>query len=149
MRPKADSPLMAYKLVMESWNMDKIDFVEQFKVLLLNRAGHVLGLYELATGGIGGVLIDPRLIYVSALKTNASGIILFHNHPSGNLKASDVDLELTQALIRGATHLDLMIVDHISVTSEGYFSFGDRGGITPYAEADSNNFESAFCCLLF
>ncbi len=131
MRPKVNSTLEAYELVMQSWSMEKIDFIEQFKVMLLNNANHVLGISEIASGGVGGVLIDPRLIYISALKLNATGIVLFHNHPSGSLKPSNTDIKLTQTLIKGGLYLDLVIVDHIIVTSEGYFSLEENGYLMP------------------
>lgn len=127
MRPRVDSNLEAYELVIQSWNPDKIDFIEEFKVLLLNSAGHVLGISEIASGGIGGAFVEPRLIYISALKANAKGIVLFHNHPSGNLSASEADISFTKALIRGAVYLDLVVIDHLIVTSEGYYSLAENG----------------------
>lgn len=127
MRPQVDSSRKAYELAMENWDEERIDFVEQFKVLLLNRACHVLGISEIASGSVGGVLIDPRLVYVTALKSNASGIILLHNHPSGNLKPSRADIRITLDLIKGASCLNILIHDHIIVTSEGYYSLAENG----------------------
>lgn len=127
LRAKVDSTQKVYELAIDSWDSDKIDFVEQFKILLLNRACHVLGISEIASGSVGGVLIDPRLVYVTALKSNASGIILLHNHPSGNLKASEADIRLTQVLMQGASYLDILIHDHMIVTSEGYYSLAENG----------------------
>jgi DNA repair protein RadC len=72
----------------------KIEHVEQFNILLVNRANKVLGLYKVSSGGISGTVADPKQIFAAALKANACGIILSHNHPSGNLKPSRQDEEL-------------------------------------------------------
>ncbi|MEP6467784.1 MAG: JAB domain-containing protein [Parafilimonas sp.] len=69
----------------QNWDENKIEFVEQFKVLFLNRANKVLGIYQLSTGSVSGTVGNPKLVFVAALKVNASNIILCHNHPSGNL----------------------------------------------------------------
>lgn len=71
--------------------------------------------------------MDPKIIFSEALKCNASGIILAHNHPSGNLNPSDADLNLTKKLISGGQILEIQILDHIILTTESYFSFADKG----------------------
>ena len=91
----------AYSILLDSWDDEKLEFVEQFKVLLLNRANRVLGIYEASTGGVSGTVADPKLVFAAALKSNATAIILAHNHPSGQLKPSDADLKLTQKLKEG------------------------------------------------
>ena len=100
---------------------------EQFKILLLNRANKVLGIYEVSTGGMSGTVADPKLIFATALKACASSIILSHNHPSGNLKPSNADLQLTQKVKEGGKLLDIEVYDHIILTTEGYYSFADEG----------------------
>src|SRR5690554_6082722 len=92
-RPKITSSKDAYSILLESWDDDKLEFVEQFKVLLLNRANRVLGVYEVSTGGVSGTVADPKLVFAAALKANASAIIVSHSHPSGQLKPSDADHE--------------------------------------------------------
>ena len=76
----------AYRVLLESWNNDTLELQEEFKVLLLNKANEILGIYPLSKGGITGTVIDVRLIFGVSLKCNATGIIICHNHPSGNLK---------------------------------------------------------------
>lgn len=126
-RPKITSSKEAYAILLESWDEDKLEFVEQFKVLLLNRANKVLGIYEVSTGGVSGTVADPKLIFAAAIKANASAIILSHSHPSGQLKPSDADLKLTKNLKDGGQYLEISVLDHIIVTSEGYYSFADEG----------------------
>lgn len=87
-RPQVTSSTDCYNVLKQSWDSGKIEFVEQFKVMLLNRANKVLGIYELSTGGVAGTVADPKLIFAAALKACASSIVLCHNHPSGNLKPS-------------------------------------------------------------
>lgn len=126
-RPKIDSSKDVYNILFENWDMNKIELLEQFKILLLNRANKVLGIYEVSSGGIAGTVADPKLIFSAALKGCASSIILSHNHPSGNLKPSQADISLTQKLITAGSFLDIAVLDHVIVTSEGYLSFADEG----------------------
>jgi DNA repair protein RadC len=117
----------AYQVLMQLWDENKIEFVEQFKVLFLNKANKVLGVYDVSTGGISGTVADPRVIFVAALKANCCGIIVSHNHPSGNLKPSRQDEELTQKIKNAGQLLDIKLFDHVIVTNETYFSFADEG----------------------
>lgn len=126
-RPLVNNTGKCYQLLLQTWDENKIDFVEQFKVLLLNRCNRVLGLYELSSGGITGTVADVRLVMMAALKANAVAIILSHNHPSGNLKPSRDDEELTRKIKTAGMYLDIQVLDHIIVTSEGYYSFADEG----------------------
>jgi DNA repair protein RadC len=126
-RPQVTCSSDSYKVLKDSWDTGKIEFVEQFKVLLLNRANRVLGIYEVSTGGVAGTVADPKLIFAAALKACASGIILSHNHPSGNLKPSSADLQLTQKMKRGGELLDIAVLDHIILISESYYSLADEG----------------------
>src|SRR5688572_20946704 len=94
-RPKITCSKDAYKLLLETWDENKIELVEQFKVLLLNRGNRVLGIYEVSTGGITGTVADIRLIFAAALKSNCVYIMLSHNHPSSNLTPSRADDQMT------------------------------------------------------
>jgi DNA repair protein RadC len=114
-------------ILLKSWDPGKLEFVEQFKLLLLNRANQVLGIYELSSGGIAGTVADPKLIFVAALKACASAIILCHNHPSGNKQPSLADLQLTKKVKEGGALLDIAVLDHLILTSEGYLSMADEG----------------------
>ncbi|QCR24634.1 hypothetical protein C1N53_21265 [Pontibacter sp. SGAir0037] len=95
--------------------------------MLLNRANRVLGIYETSTGGVAGTVADPKLIFVTALKACSSSILLCHNHPSGNLTPSAADLQLTKKMKQGGELLDIVVLDHIILTSEGYYSMADKG----------------------
>jgi DNA repair protein RadC len=126
-RPKITRSNDAYELFMKYWDENKLEFVEQFKVMLLNKANRVLGICEISTGGISGTVADPKLIFMAALKSNASFIVIAHNHPSGNLKPSRQDEELTGKIKEGGKFLDLPLLDHLIVTTEGFYSFANEG----------------------
>jgi DNA repair protein RadC len=96
---------------------------------LLNRCNRVLGIYELSSSGITGTVADVRLITTAALKANAVAIFLSHNLPSGKLKPSRADEELTRKIKEAGKYLDIQVLDHVIVTSEGYYSFADEGMI--------------------
>ncbi|MBS1735622.1 MAG: JAB domain-containing protein [Bacteroidetes bacterium] len=126
-RPKITSSRDSYNLLLQCWDMDKIELQEQFKVMLLNRSNKVLGIFEVSSGGITGTVADPKLIFMAALKASACGIIISHNHPSGNLKPSRPDEELTRKIKEAGRLLDIQVLDHVIVTSEAYYSFADEG----------------------
>jgi DNA repair protein RadC len=88
----------AFKIFIENWNSDIIEFVEEFKILLMNRSNSVPGILEISKGGISGTVTDVLLIFQAAIKGNASGIICAHNHLSGNLNPSESDSRLTQKI---------------------------------------------------
>jgi DNA repair protein RadC len=98
---------------------------EEFWILLLNRANQVIRKVNISEGGFSGTVADPKKIFKLALENSASGIILCHNHPSGNLKPSDADLQLTRKLKEAGSHLDLPILDHLIIGDEKYLSFAD------------------------
>lgn len=125
--PQIDRSKSAYDILFHSWDHNKLEFIEQFKVLLLNRANKVLGMFEVSSGCLTGTVADPKLIFAAAIKANACGLILSHNHPSGNLKPSQADIDLTKKMTQGGKFLEIQILDHIIVTKEGYFSFADEG----------------------
>ncbi len=126
-RPKLRTSKDAADLLKHCWDENKIDFIEQFKVLFLNRANRVLGIFEASTGGVTGTVVDPKIVFVAALKANACNIIISHNHPSGNLQPSKADIELTEKIKMAGQFLEIKLFDHIIVSSEGYYSFADEG----------------------
>lgn len=128
-KEKVTSSLKAYEIVLKNWSLDTIELQEEFKILLLNNANQVLGIYAMSKGGITGTVVDIRLLFAVALKCNAIGIILAHNHPSGKLIASDCDLVLTKKIKSGAEILDIRLHDHLIVTKNGYYSMADDGKI--------------------
>ena len=126
-RPQIKSSHDSFSILKEIWNDNKINMLEEFKVLLLNRANKVIGVYEASSGGITGTIADSRLILATAIKSLAVSIILSHNHPSGNLRPSTADQDLTSKIKLACQFHDIKVLDHVIVTSEGYYSFADEG----------------------
>ncbi|MEO5912197.1 MAG: DNA repair protein RadC [Pelobium sp.] len=102
-------------------------FHEEFWIILLNRANKVLNKVLISKGGQAGTVADPKIIFKAALENNAANIILSHNHPSGNLKPSQADVDLTKKLKQAGKLIDISILDHVIFTDAGYFSFADEG----------------------
>jgi DNA repair protein RadC len=100
---------------------------EEFWVLLLNRANRVIGREQISSGGTAGTVVDSKIVFRKALESRASGLILSHNHPSGQLHPSQADIDLTRKLKEGAGLLDISILDHLIVGERNYFSFADEG----------------------
>lgn len=125
-RPKIASSTDAYNVLMQSWNPDRLEFIEEFKILLLNNASRVLGIFEVSKGGISGASADIRIVFAAALKANATGIILAHNHPSGQLVPSDADKYITENMRKAGELLNIRVLDHLIVTAEGFCSFSDE-----------------------
>jgi DNA repair protein RadC len=126
-RRKVLSVKDAYHIFRESWNENTIELVEEFKVLMLNNSKRVLGIYTASQGGIALVSVDIRLVFACALKLCACGIIICHNHPSGSLKLSVADKQLTERFRQAGKLLDIVLLDHLLISSEGYYSFADEG----------------------
>lgn len=116
-----------FDLVIKHWNQDIIEYQEEVKIVLLNRANIVLGIYEMSKGGISGTVVDIRIILGVALKCNASSIIMIHNHPSGKLVPSDADIKITKGLKEACKFMEIGLLDHLIITREGYYSFSDEG----------------------
>ena len=115
-------------LLFKNWDPDTIGLHETFKILLLNRSNKVKGIYPLSHGGITGTLVDMRILFAIVLKTLSVGIILAHNHPSGQLKASEPDKQLTKKIQQAALLFDVTVLDHIILAPDGrYYSFADNG----------------------
>ncbi|MEY8685213.1 JAB domain-containing protein [Bacteroides sp. AN502(2024)] len=119
----------AYKVLIGSFSDGTIDYRETFKVLYLNHNCQVLGCSTVSEGGITSTMADVRLILQGALLTNATAMILAHNHPSGNLKPSKEDDTLTKKIVDAAKLLDITVTDHIILTSEDFYSYNDEGRI--------------------
>ena len=112
---------------MEGRGFEDLEMQEEFKVLLLNRANRVTGLYQLSKGGICGTVADPRLVLAVALKSLSVGLVLAHNHPSGNLTPSIADRELTTKMKVAASYHDITILDHLVISNDSYYSFAENG----------------------
>jgi len=102
---------------------------EEFWVLMLDRANHVITKFHMSKGGTSGTVVDPKIIFKAALENNASGIILCHNHPSGNNKPSEADIRLTKNLKQSGELLEIKVLDHIIIAGSKYYSFADEGTI--------------------
>lgn len=99
---------------------------EEFWTLLLNRSNTVIKKQLISSGGVAGTVADPKIIFKSALEELACSIILVHNHPSGNLKPSQADINLTKKLKEAGHLLEIPVLDHLIFTDNGYFSFADE-----------------------
>jgi DNA repair protein RadC len=126
-RPQISSSEDSYSIFIQNWDHDKIELLEQFKVLFLNRRNKVLGLYEVSSGGVTETVVDPKLIFSAALKAAACNIIVAHCHPSGDVLPSLADKKLTNKLKQAGQLLEIYLLDHIILTKNGYYSFADSG----------------------
>ena len=133
-RRRSISPIIGKPIIRSS--QDLINYLkivlkdyshEVFAVVFMNRANKVNHFEMISFGGITYTIVDPRVIFKKALEVNATSILLCHNHPSGNLKPSRADEEITQKLKNAGKLLDINVVDHIIVSEEGHFSFADEG----------------------
>lgn len=122
-RPKITNSSDAYKLLM--YNLEDLR-TESFRILLLNRSNRVLKTVLISSGGIAGTVVDPKVVFKSAIDHEASSIILSHNHPSGNLKPSPEDIKLTRKMKLSGELLSISILDHLIISGRGYFSFADE-----------------------
>jgi DNA repair protein RadC len=102
-------------------------YYEEFWVVLLNKGNVVMRKERISTGGVSGTVADPKIIFKLALEELASGIILVHNHPSGNLQPSQPDRDITRKMSEGAKMLDMQVLDHLIFTDNGFYSFADEG----------------------
>ena len=117
----------SYKLLKQMYDEDTLDYCESSIVIYFNQANRSIGWQKLSQGGISGTVVDVRMILVTALNCGATGIIVSHNHPSGALKASEQDDTLTKKLNEACKIMDLRLLDHVIVTSKGYYSYVDEG----------------------
>jgi len=99
---------------------------EEFWLLLLDRANHLIKEYHLSKGGVAGTVVDPKLVFKKAVEHTASSIILCHNHPSGNTKPSNADITLTRKIKQAGELLDISVLDHLIIAADQYFSFADE-----------------------
>ena len=127
-RPKVLNSKASFDILLKSFDPDTIELKETMKMLLLNNANKVLGVMDVSTGGTGGTIADIKLIMQCALLSNASGIIISHNHPSGILTASVQDDSITRRLKQACELMEIRFLDHIIISSEEkYYSYADEG----------------------
>ena len=126
--PQLTSSRDVAELLHHNWDANTLALKESFKILLLNNSNRVKGIYQVSDGGITGTVVDLRILFAVVLKTTSTGICLAHNHPSGNLKPSQPDKQLTQKIKRAAALFDIKVLDHLIIVPNGdYLSFADNG----------------------
>lgn len=125
-RPKISGSQDAREILFQQFDQDTFALHESFKVLYLSRSNRVLGVEHHSIGSTAGCLVDKSRILAGAILANASGIILCHNHPSGNPKPSQADIKLTRDIKEACTIIDKSLLDHIILTEDGYTSFADE-----------------------
>ena len=126
-KPIISSSLDAYNVLVNFFPSETLCLQERFVAMYLNRSNRVNGVYHMSTGGITGTVVDIRLLLSVALKTAATGIILAHNHPSGNLKPSETDKELTNKIKKASEYMDIKLLDHLIISFGAYLSFSEQG----------------------
>ena len=128
---KIGSSRDAYNLLKCFYDMDLLELTETFLVVFLNRSNNTLGWMRLSTGGISGTVVEIKLIFATALKCAASGIILSHNHPSGNMLPSHEDERTTQKIKQAGLLFDISLLDHIIMGVEDgqFYSMADEGKV--------------------
>jgi len=109
------------------FDADEMDYRESFFALYLNQANKVLGIKKVSECGISSTLVDVRIVMQAALLCNATAMIVAHNHPSGNLKPSLADIQITSQIKEAGKILNISLLDHVILTSDSYFSFADEG----------------------
>jgi DNA repair protein RadC len=125
--PIINNSTIAADILFQSWNKDTIALEEQLKVLYLNHRNQVLGLYTVSVGGLTGTVVCNKKILACGLKIVASGMIIAHNHPSGNKMLSEQDRILTKSLQECGKIMNINVLDHIIVLPNGdYVSFADN-----------------------
>lgn len=128
-RPQINSAKQAYQLLLDNWDRSLINYLEQAKMILLNRNNRVLGIVNLSNGGSASTVMDTRVVFAIALKSTATSIILAHNHPSGNLRPSGDDIRITKKLKEAARLLDIELHDHLIVSENNYLSMAEEAYI--------------------
>jgi DNA repair protein RadC len=123
-KPKIASSASAFDLIQG----DLMDLPhEEFWVLLLNRAQRLIKKKRISEGGVSGTVADPKIIFKLALEELASGVIVVHNHPSGNLSPSQSDIDLTRKLKEAGKVMEIQLLDHLIIAGRKYYSFADEG----------------------
>lgn len=127
MREKIVCSRDTYDILKRIYDDTRIEHVEEFYVLMLNRGNNVMGWIKISEGGISSTTADVRIIFQAALLSNATSIVISHNHPSGNLQPSNADIQLTRKVKEAGKLLDIELMDHVIVSTEAYYSFADEG----------------------
>jgi DNA repair protein RadC len=114
--------------MLNSW--EQLEYRETFKILLLDVSKQALGINTISLGGLSDTQVDIRMIFQSALLTNAVGIVVCHNHSSGNVQPSFADDVITLKIMQAAKVMDIELIDHLIITKNGYYSYADEGDLS-------------------
>jgi DNA repair protein RadC len=125
--PQITNSESAVKIFRQFWDEEALSISEHMNVMLLNRANKVIGLYQHSKGGVAGTILEPEMIVLAAVKSLAKGVIIAHNHPSGNLRPSDADEVLSNNLKKALKLVDINLLDSLIITEDGFYSFTDEG----------------------
>lgn len=131
-RPRVTSSSDADRIFRAHWS-DQLEICEEFYVLLMNQSSECIGIMHHSKGGICYTNVDARLLFAAVVTSLATGIILAHNHPSGNARPSNGDIDFTGKIQQIADLFQIKLFDHLVLTSYGYFSFADEGMINQFA----------------
>ena len=123
-RPRVCCSKDAYEILRHVF--PSLEHREYFYILCMNRANQLLGFHQVSMGGLTGTVTDIRIIFQVAIKANASGLIIAHNHPSGTLQPSDADLKITRKIKEAGVFLDISLLDHLILGFDGYLSMADE-----------------------
>ncbi len=126
---KITSSSDAYNILISLFDSDLIEYREMSKIMMLNRDSRVLGVLNISEGGTTSTIMDIRMIMQAALISNAVGIILCHNHPSGNYNPSKEDDRITENVKKACEIMNIQLLDHLIITTEDYFSYADNSRI--------------------
>jgi len=126
-RPHVKTPEEAYEIFLQNWDMEQIGLLEEAKILLLDNSMRLMSVSSISRGGMTEAIVDPRVIFAIALKRRAHAIILAHNHPTGNMKPSQADLQLTKRLVASGQVLRIPLQDHLIISNEQYYSMAVEG----------------------
>lgn len=124
---KIDTSKVAFDILISLWDKNKIDYVEHFYALYLNRGNKVIGSILLSTGGCVGTVVDVKVLIQGAILSNAQAIVIAHNHPSGSLIPSDSDLDITSRIKTACNYFEISLLDHLIIADNDYYSFKDEG----------------------
>lgn len=127
LQPQVTDSLKIANYARQLYPADKLEHVEQFFLILLNRCNRVLGWCKISSGSVCGTIVDARTIFQVVLNSNATQIVLVHNHPSGNITPSESDKTITDQLKKASVLMDITLLDHVILTSHDHFSFTDDG----------------------
>ena len=124
---KIDTSKIAFDILFSLWDKNKIDYVEHFYALYLNRVNKVIGSILLSTGGCVGTVVDVKVLIQGAILSNAQAIIIAHNHPSGSATPSNSDLDITSRIKTACNYFEISLLDHLIIADNQYYSFKDEG----------------------